>query len=129
MMDTSQLPFPKGGSTLDRAVRRKAARLEDAKQLRAWAKAVKDRDQWTDRKTGQRVLGTRQLDPQRAEAHHLEPKSTKATRTDVRNGLTLSLENHLAVEQNRYRIDGTVFFQKGGCRYIDCNFPVIFVRL
>lgn len=129
MIDTAALPFPKGGSKLDRAISRKAARLLDAKLLRIWAKSVKDRDLWKDRKTGKRVHSSRVLDADRAEAHHLEPRSTKATRYDVRNGVTLSLENHLAVELGRYRIDGTVFFRLGGCTFIDGTFPVIFVRL
>ncbi len=129
MIDSSQLPFPKGSTKLSRAVAKRAARHEDTRRLQVWARAVKDRDHWTDRKTGQRVYSSRTLDPCRAEAHHVEPKGNKATRTDVRNGLTLSLETHLAVELGRYRIDGTVWFTVKGCRYINANYPVLFVRL
>lgn len=129
MIDTARLPFPKGSSKLDRAIASKAARLLDAKKLRQWAAAVKDRDHWKDRKTGKRVTKTLALDPDRAEAHHIEPKENRATRYDVRNGLTLSLDTHLAVELGRYRIEGTVFFvAPDGCRYIDGTFPVTFVR-
>lgn len=113
---------------LDRAIENKAARLLDAKKLREWARAVKDRDHWKDRKTKRRVLCTLSLDPDRAEAHHIEPKSNWATRHDVRNGLCLSLATHLAVETGKFRIEGTVWFTVKGARYIDGRFPVTFVR-
>jgi hypothetical protein len=130
VIDTARLPFPKGSTKLDRAIASKAARLLDAKLLRQWAAAVKDRDHWKDMKTGKRVFSTRALDPDRAEAHHIEPKENQAVRYDVRNGLTLSLDTHLAVELNRYRIEGTVFFVgPDGQTYIDGTFPVVFVRL
>ncbi len=129
MIDSSALPFPKGSTKLDRAVASKAARLLDAKQLSAWAKAVKDRDLWKDRKTNVTVRRTRQLDPLRAEAHHIVSKDDRVVRYDVRNGLCLSFATHEAVELHRLRIDGTVFFRKGGCRYIDATYAVTFVRL
>lgn len=116
------------GSKLDRAIANKAARLSDAAQLRVWARAVKDRDAWTDRKTGTRVLSTRRLDPLRAESHHIAGKDDHRVRYDVRNGLTLSLATHLAVTLGRYRIDGTAWFTVDGCRYIDGTHAVIFVR-
>lgn len=128
-MADRRLAHPKGSTKLDRAIAGKAARLLDAKLLRQWAAAVKDRDHWKDRKTGKRVLKTLALDPDRAEAHHIEPKSNPATRTDVRNGICLSLDTHLAVELHRYRIEGTVWFVgPDGARYIDGRFPVTFVR-
>jgi len=129
MIDYSGLTFKKSGSTLERAIAKKTARLADARKLRVWAHAVKTRDLWKDRKTGQRVRSTRQLDPLRAEAHHIVSKDDHAVRYDVRNGVTLSLATHAQVQQHRYRIEGTVFFRKGGCRYVDATFPVIFVRL
>lgn len=120
---------PKTATKLARAIANKAARLDDQKKLRAWAYAVKDRDKWTDRKTGVRVLRTRQLDPLRAEAHHIEPRENKATRYDVRNGLCLSFATHYLIETNQLRIAGTQFFRTGGSTYIDATFPVLFVRL
>lgn len=129
MIDTARLRFPKGSTKLDRAVAKKAARVRDAQQLRVWALAVKTRDHWKDRKTGLKVRSTRTLDPLRAEAHHIVSKDDHAVRYDVRNGLCLSLATHEAVELNRLRIDGTVWFRKGGCRYIDATYPVSFVRL
>lgn len=129
MIDTARLPFPKGSTQLDRAIASKAARLRDVQQLRVWARAVKDRDRWRDMKTGKRVFSTKALDPDRAEAHHIEPKSNPATRTDIRNGITLSLATHLAVELGRYRIEGTRWFTIKGQRYINADFPVYFVRL
>jgi len=129
MIDYSGLTFKKSGSTLERAIAKKAARLADARKLRVWAAAVKTRDLWKDRKTGQRVRSTRQLDPQRAEAHHIVSKDDHAVRYDVRNGVCLSLATHEAITHNRLRIDGTVFFRKGGCRYIDGTYAIYFVRV
>lgn len=127
-IDYARCALPKGSTKLDRAIASKAARLLDARQLRAWAFAVKDRDHWKDRKTGQRVTRTRDLDPQRAEAHHVVSKDDHAVRYDVRNGICLSLATHEDVEHNRLRIEGTVFFRKGGATYIDATYAVIFVR-
>lgn len=116
------------GTRLDRAIAHKAARLTDRHALIAWAFKVKTRDQWKDRKTGVRVLRTLTLDPLRAEAHHVVSRDDHAVRYDVRNGICLSFATHDAVERGRLRIEGTVFFSKGGARYIDTNFPVVFVR-
>ncbi len=121
--------IPKPSTKLDRAISRKAARLEDARKLRAWALAVKTRDQFKDRKAGQRLRRTLDLDPLRAEAHHVVDRDDLAVRYDPRNGATLSLATHIAVERHEYRIEGTVFFTVGGCRYINCDFPILFIRL
>jgi hypothetical protein len=120
---------PKPSTKLDRAIASKAARLEDKRKLEVWAKAVKDRDEWKDRKTGQIVRSTRQLDPLRAEAHHIEPKENRATRYDVRNGVCLSFESHFLVTTHRYRIAGTKFFRLDGQIYIDGSAPIYFVRV
>lgn len=113
---------------LDRAIDSKAARLDDARKLKRWAGAVKDRDRWKDRRTGVKVFRTLQLDPLRAEAHHIEPKEDWAVRHDVRNGICLSFATHFAIERHELAIEGTVFFRKGGATYIDGRFPVNFVR-
>ncbi len=128
-IDYAGFRHAKGSTKLDRAVAKKGARLTDVKRLRAWALAVKVRDHWKDRKTGIRVLSTRYLDPLRAEAHHIVSKDDPAVRYDIRNGITLSLLTHQAVEQHRLRIEGTVFFRIKGCRYIDATYAVTFVRL
>ncbi len=120
---------PKPSTKLDRAIAKKAARLEDAKQLRAWALAVKTRDQFKCRKTGERLRRTMELDPLRAECHHLVSREDRSVRYDVRNGITVSLLSHMAIERHEYRIEGTVFFRKHGALYIDATFPVVFVRL
>ncbi len=74
------------------------------------------------------MRSTRGLDPDRAEAHHLVSRDDHVVRYDIRNGICLSLATHQAVELNRYRIEGTVWFRKGGSRYIDATYPVTFVR-
>ena len=114
---------------LDRAIANKAARLLDAKRLREWGRLVKERDRWRDRKTGRRVLRTLNLDADRAEAHHTAGRDDWNVRYDVRAGLTLSLKSHSEVEQGTYRIDGTAWFSVRGTRYVDCTYPVVFVRL
>lgn len=121
--------FPKPSTKLRRAIAKKAARLDDAKRLRAWAAAVKTRDQWTDRRTGRRVLRTLAIDPDRAEAHHIVTKADPAVRYDVRNGICLSLATHLMVEMGQLRIEGTAWFTVQGTRYIDATAPVRFVRV
>ena len=128
MIDYSVLAQPKGSSRLDRAIVKKAARLDDERQLRAWSFAVRVRDRWTDRKTGRRVLRTVNLDPDRGEAHHIAGKDDRAVRYDVRNGICLSLATHQAVEMGRLRIEGTKFFTVKGTRYIDATSAVVFVR-
>ena len=128
MIDYARLAQPKGSSKLDRAIAKKAARLDDAKQLRAWAFAVKDRDTWCDRKTGERLRRCLDLDPLRAEAHHLVSRDDWHVRHDVRNGICLSLATHQAVETGRLRIEGTKFFTVQGQRYIDATYAVVFVR-
>lgn len=111
---------------LDRAIASKAARLLDARKLVVWARAVKDRDRWQDRKTGVKVLSTRQLDPLRAEAHHIVSRDDPAVRYDVRNGICLSLATHDAIERHRLVVVGTRFFTKRGTRYINGSAPVTF---
>lgn len=111
---------------LDRKVAKAKADLADQKKLTAWANAVKDRDEWKDRKTGTKVKRTHVLAPDSAHAHHIEPKENADTRHDVRNGITLSFATHDAVERNKLRIVGTKFFTKNGRRYIDATYPVKF---
>jgi hypothetical protein len=113
---------------LDRAIANKAARLLDAKLLRKWALDVKTLDHWKDRKTGQRLRRCLELDPLRAEAHHVESRDDWAVRYDVRNGICLSLATHDAITRGQLAIEGTVWFTLKGQRYINARFPVIFVR-
>lgn len=121
--------IPKPSTKLDRAIAHKDARLSDAKQLLAWARAVKNRDQWKDRKTGKAVKSTRQLDPDRAESHHIEPKENQATRYDIRNGVCLSFATHFLVTTGKLRIEGSAFFvADDGRTYIDATYDLIFVR-
>lgn len=122
-------PKPPRVTPLDRVLARRVRDREDRERLAEWARRVKDRDRWKDRKTGRRVYPTRQVDPLRAEAHHIEPKADRRVRYDVRNGLCLSLAVHEAVETGNYRIEGTRWFTAGGQRYIDGRYPVIFVRV
>lgn len=120
---------PKRYTKLDRAIERKAARIADERLLKAWALAVKTRDQWKDRKTGARLRSTTDLDPLRAEAHHIVSRDDLNVRTDIRNGVCLSYATHFAVTHQQFRIEGTEFFVIDGQRYIDGTFPVFFVRL
>lgn len=112
---------------LDRALAKKAAALADERQLQAWARAVKDRDGWRDRRTGGRVVATYRLEALRAEAHHIAGRADKAVRYDVRNGICLSFATHDAVERNALRIVGTAFFEVDGQQYIDATYPVDFM--
>jgi len=120
--------FPKPSTRLDRAFAQSAARLLDRRKLVAWAFAVKTRDQWKDQHTGVRLRRTLNLDPLRAEAHHIVPKEVRAVRYDVRNGICLSFATHFAVERGELRIEGSAWFTVNGARYVDASAPVKFVR-
>jgi hypothetical protein len=113
---------------LDRAIANKVADNEDARKLKAWAREVKGLDGWKDRLTGRIVKPVLRLVPDRAEAHHVEPRQNYDVRYDVRNGLTLSFESHEKVERNEILIEGTKFFKVNRRRYIDCRQPVKFLR-
>lgn len=119
--------FPKPSTRLTRAFAQSAARLLDRRKLVAWSFAVKHRDGWRDRRTGARLLRTLNLDPNRAEAHHLVSREVRALRYDPRNGITLSLATHVAVERGELRIVGTAWFQIDGVSYVNASAPVRFV--
>lgn len=125
---TPHKSFPKPSTRVTRAIAQSAVRLLDRRKLVAWSFAVKSRDQWRDRKTGVRLLRTLNLDPLRAEAYHVVSRDDRAVRYDVRNGITLSLVTHDAVERGLYRIEGTAWFTVQGTRCIDASSPVRFVR-
>ncbi len=111
---------------VDRLKAKKTADREDEKLLAIWSQAVKDRDQWKDRKTGKPVRRTHVLALDSAHAHHIAPRNDLAVRYDVRNGLTLSFETHERVERGQLQIVGTRFFTKNGKRYINGKYPVHF---
>ena len=111
---------------VDRAIQNDADKRQDAAKLRKWALAVKARDKWIDRYDGQPIIKTLELVPRQAQAHHIVPRSDKAVRYDVRNGIALSLTTHDLVERNELVIVGTRFFTKAGKRYIDATHPVSF---
>jgi hypothetical protein len=113
---------------LDRALDNKAARLMDQRLLRSWAFKVKDRGKWKDAKTGQHLRRCLDLDPLRAEAHHVVSRDDWNVRYDIRNGVCLSLATHILVEHNKLRIEGTAWFTIRGTKYIDATAPVYFVR-
>lgn len=114
---------------LDRALDNKAARLMDQRLLRSWAFTVKDRGGWKDRKTGVRLRRCLDLDPLRAEAHHVVSRDDWAVRYDVRNGICVSFETHDALTRGQLVIEGTAWFTIRGTKYIDATAPVYFVRL
>ncbi len=63
-----------------------------------------------------------------ADRHHVEPRENADVRHDTRNGITLSFKTHDAVERNKLRIVGTVWFTVNGKRYINCDYPVRFEK-
>lgn len=113
---------------LDRAIDNKAARLMDERLLRSWAFKVKDRGGWKDRKTGERLRRCLDLDPLRAEAHHVVSRDDWNVRYDIRNGICVSFATHDALTRGRLVIEGTAWFTIRGTKYIDATAPVYFVR-
>lgn len=126
--DITQRATPKHEipTKVDRLRAKADADREDERKLQAWAKAVKARDHWTDRKTGKPVRSTAILALDSAHAHHVEPRANYDVRYDIRNGLTLSYETHAKVEANELVIVGTAWFEVEGRRYIDCTHMVHF---
>lgn len=123
-LDRRATPKHQLKTKLDRVTDKQKADRADEKLLGEWATAVKNRDEWKDRKTGRKVKRTHVLAPDSAHAHHIAPREDLAVRYDVRNGLTLSYKTHDAVERNKLQIIGTKFFNKNGKRYIDGTHPV-----
>lgn len=126
-------PFPKGASP-SRLQAKEARDKDDDKKLAVWRDEVFDRDERKCRCCGLKVLRLqiKILHPRRAEAHHVAGRDDQAVRYDVRNGLTLCLKCHervTGVVNDKLRIVGTVWFIKGGQRYINAQFPVTFVKV
>lgn len=113
-------------SRLERAVKEKKADGEDARKLREWAMAVKQRDEYIDRYTDQRTHKTAAADPDRAEAHHIVGRADQAVRHDVRNGICVSWRTHERLERGELEVVGTHWFTLAGKRYIDATHRVTF---
>lgn len=90
--------------------------------------AVKDRDLWKDRKTGVwvTVLGN----PIRCARQRITsiPATIRPCATTSGMGWCLSFANHKEVTHHRLRIEGTFWFRKGGARYTEVTYHVLFVR-
>lgn len=131
-LDRTRRATPKLAASLAKLARAqaKAKRLrDDARKLAHWAAAVKARDGWRDRMTGQPVKPRAHvLTPDAAHAHHLAGRADVAVRYDVRNGICLSAATHAQVEAGTIRIVGTRWYTVQGRRYINADYPVRFVR-
>lgn len=103
-----------------------AADKQDTRKLEVWRGLVYARDKFTCRCCGVKVIRTLNLDPKRAEAHHVKRRDELAVRYDVRNGLTLCLSCHQKVTHYLLRIIATKFFMKGKTRYVNASAPVMF---
>lgn len=114
---------------MDRAIEKKQDKREDERKLATWAKAVKNRDKWTDMYTGRPVKKPGKvsiIDPDVAHAHHGEPRENYDVRYDIRNGITLSALTHEKVEKNELAIVGKHYFVVNGKRYLNLSKPVKF---
>ena len=109
---------------LERSVSKKQADDKDARELAAWSLAVRTRDKFTDRFTGKKVQPAKQVGvthPDCGHAHHVEPRENRDTRTDRRNGLTVSFATHQRLEANELKVVGTKYFTKNGKKYLNCD--------
>lgn len=125
----SLLKKPAPLAKLDRAVEKKKATDQDARDLAKWSASVLTRDQYVDRFTGKPVKKASEVGvthPDAAHAHHVVPRADAAVRTDRRNGLCVSWATHQLLEAHELTVIGTKFFRKSGRRFINCDAPVRF---
>lgn len=109
---------------VERLKERLAEDRKDVASLAKWAKAVKVRDEYLDRYDGKLCQKGAEPHPRRAEAHHIEPRVNQATRYDVRNGVTLSMENHEQVERGELEVYGRTF-RLAGKSYVDGRYAKV----
>lgn len=100
----------------------------DVGKLEAWKRKVYAFAKYRCLACGIAVIRTLKLVANRAEAHHIERRSNKATRYDERNGACLCLTCHGKVTRSELRIVGTRFFtlEDSRRRYIDATAPLRF---
>lgn len=121
-------------ATPSRLQRKVAQEKDDSAKLKIWRDEVFARDERICRCCKVRVirLAVQTLHPRRAEAHHVAGRDDATVRTDTRNGLTLCAQCHQLVTGivgGRLVIVGTVWFIKGGQRFINCDYPVLFQKV
>lgn len=98
----------------------------DVGKLETWKREVYAFAKYHCLCCGITVKRTLKLVANRAEAHHIERRSNKDTRYDVRNGVCLCLECHGRVTRYELRIVGTVFFVVNDRAYLNGREPLAF---
>lgn len=98
----------------------------DVGRLETWKREVYTFAKYRCLCCGITVKRTLKLVANRAEAHHIERRSNKATRYDVRNGVCLCLECHGKVTRFELRIVGVTFFVVQARTYINGRGPLEF---
>jgi hypothetical protein len=122
-------PLPKGDS---RSAVKSTKDTADAKQLKAWQRAVFKADGFCCRKCGVKVVQTITMQPNQAQAHHVKGRTERAVRYDVRNGLTLCRTCHEQITgavNERWIVLATKVFTVVGKVYTNAREKVTFRRV
>lgn len=112
----------------DALLMKEAHRQLRSRQDAAWRKAVDARDArhgFVCRWSGKKLARTLELRPDRAERHHLESRTNRKTRWDVRNGFLCAYAVHLRLEAHTLQIVAGQAFTVDGRAYWDANHPLL----
>lgn len=102
----------------------------DDRELEAWRRAVRHRDEMKCRVCRKKLRVSLELVKNRAECHHIKGRADKAVRYDVRNGLLCCPKCHGLLEHNELVIVGQKkdLFTVDGARYINADCDLEFKR-
>ena len=112
-------------------VSRTAKQQDEEKAWKAVCRCVDERDRFKCRACGRRVQRTLKACRERAEHHHIVPRSIAPTlRFDSRNVLLVCLECHGKLTRHELTIYGAVahVFVEDGNDCLNADFPLRFVR-
>lgn len=120
------------GSQPTRREEKAEKRTDEAREERAWHKAIKKRDGDTCRWCARKVVDCIERLPERREHHHVAGRVVRAIRWDVRNGLQLCGTCHDRVTGTvgeKHLIHSKHTFTVDDVKYLNANKPVHFKRV
>lgn len=105
---------------------------DEAKEERAWKKAVWKRDGGKCRWCKRDVKKCLELAPERGECHHVSGRVVKEIRWDRRNGVLVCASCHERLTgkvAEKHKIESMHTFAADGIRYVNADKPIRFVRV